>query len=195
MGLNQIFIRNDFGRLTNWIENRPVASLTSEYMPLQTPYTGDVIGEVPLSSSSDLKRAVESGKKAFHYWSHLNVKERSQVMFRMKSLMERDMEELKQLISLESGKTLSESQGDISKAIEVLEFGCSLQNKLAAPMMEVSDGIYCQVIKEPLGVVACITPRHGSYVDDTNCTYAWKHYDSQTVRAGSIKCHEACKSL
>src|SRR5690606_24148155 len=130
----------------------------TKYVELHTPYTGEVIGEVPMGTTADVEEAVKSAKAAFKIWSNTNIKERVQVMFRLKSLMERDFEELKHLVSLENGKTLAESHGDVAKAIEVLEFGCSIPNKISAPVLEVSNGIYCQVIKEPLGVVASIVP-------------------------------------
>lgn len=158
MGSNNVTIRTDFGKLKNWIGNKEVESQARQYIDLLTPYTGAVIGQVPMGTSADVESAVKAAKAAFKIWSNTNIKERVQVMFKLKALMERDFEELKQLVSLENGKTLAEAHGDVAKAIEVLEFGCSIPNKVYAPMLEVSNGIYCQVIKEPLGVVASIVP-------------------------------------
>jgi malonate-semialdehyde dehydrogenase (acetylating) / methylmalonate-semialdehyde dehydrogenase len=158
MGINNIKIKKDFGKLKNWINNTGVESKGTTYIELHTPYTGEVIGSVPMGTAADVEEAAKSAKAAFKVWSNTNIKERVQVMFKLKSLMERDFEELKQLVSLENGKTLAEAHGDVAKAIEVLEFGCSIPNKISAPLLEVSNGIYCQVIKEPLGVVASIVP-------------------------------------
>lgn len=158
MGLNNIKIKKDFGKLKNWIGNNLVESTATNYIELHTPYTGEIIGQVPMGTASDVAKAADTAKAAFKIWSNTNIKERVQVMFKLKTLMERDFEELKQLVSLENGKTLAEAHGDVAKAIEVLEFGCSIPNKIAAPMQEVSNGIYCQVIKEPVGVVACVVP-------------------------------------
>ncbi len=158
MGLNNIKIQKDFGKLKNWIGNKEVESKATQYMDLTTPYTGEVIGQVPMGTTADVAEAAKVAKAAFKVWSNTNIKERVQVMFKLKALMERDFEELKQLVSLENGKTLAEAHGDVAKAIEVLEFGCSIPNKVYAPMLEVSNGIYCQVIKEPVGVVASIVP-------------------------------------
>ncbi len=158
MGLNNVKIKKDFGKLKNWIGNTLSESSATEYMDLMTPYTGEVIGSVPMGGVPDVDTAVTAAKNAFKTWSNTNIKERVQIMFRLKTLMERDFEELKQLVSLENGKTLAEAHGDVAKAIEVLEFGCSIPNKIQAPSLEVSNGIYCQVIKEPLGVVACVVP-------------------------------------
>jgi malonate-semialdehyde dehydrogenase (acetylating)/methylmalonate-semialdehyde dehydrogenase len=158
MGLNNVTIKKDFGKLKNWIGNKGVESKGTTYMDLHTPYTGEVIGQVPMGTALDVEEATKSAKAAFKIWSNTNIKERVQVMFKLKTLMERDFEELKQLVSLENGKTLAEAHGDVAKAIEVLEFGCSIPNKISAPMLEVSNGIYCQVIKEPIGVVASIVP-------------------------------------
>lgn len=158
MGLNNVKIVKDFGTIKNWINNLEVESRANVTIPLVTPYTGEYIGSVPIGLKYDVDEAVKSAKRAFHGWSNTSIKERVQIMFKLKSLMERDLEELKQIVALENGKTLNEAHGDVSKAIEVLEFGCSIPNKIAAPMLEVSQGIYCQVIKEPMGVVASITP-------------------------------------
>jgi len=158
MGLNNIKIQKDFGKIKNWIGNKGVESKATNYVELHTPYTGEVIGHVPMGTAADVEEAAKSAKAAFKIWSNTNIKERVQVMFKLKNLMERDFEEMKQLVSLENGKTLAEAHGDVAKAIEVLEFGCSIPNKISAPMLEVSNGIYCQVIKEPIGVVASIVP-------------------------------------
>lgn len=158
MAVNAVKIKNDFGKLKNWIDNKYIEAQATSYIELHTPYTGEVIGQVPMSSTQDVILATASAKAAFKIWSNTHIKERVQVMFKLKNLMERDFEELKQLVSLENGKTLAEAHGDVAKAIEVLEFGCSIPNKIYAPAQEVSNGIYCQVIKEPLGVVACIAP-------------------------------------
>jgi malonate-semialdehyde dehydrogenase (acetylating)/methylmalonate-semialdehyde dehydrogenase len=158
MGTNAVVIKKDFGQVKNWINNQLVAAQTNQYIKLETPYTAELIGEVPLSTASDVDQAVKAAKAAFIGWSNTNIKERVQVMFRFKALMERDFEELKQLVALENGKTLAEAHGDVAKGIEVLEFGCSIPNKIASGNLEVSNGIYCQTIKEPLGVVASIVP-------------------------------------
>ncbi|MFZ4714788.1 MAG: CoA-acylating methylmalonate-semialdehyde dehydrogenase [Bacteriovoracaceae bacterium] len=158
MGTNAVLIKKNFGKLANWIGGKKVESHAKIYDPIYTPYTGEVIGEVPMGTSADVDQAVKNAKEAFKTWSNVNIKERSQVMYRLKALMERDFEELKQLVSLENGKTLAEAHGDVAKAIEVLEFGCSLPNKIQSKTLEVSNGIYCQTIKEPIGVVASIVP-------------------------------------
>lgn len=158
MGTNFVRIQRDFGQLKNWIDNCEVGSHSSTYIDLLTPYTSEVIGQVPMGTAIDLDMAVGAAKLAFKAWSNTNIKDRVQIMFQFKSLMERDFEELTQLVSLENGKTLTEARGDVAKAIEVLEFACSIPNKIYGPALEVSNGIYCQVIKEPLGVVASIVP-------------------------------------
>ena len=135
MGLNNVQITKNFGKLKNWIGNKEVESKATKYMDLITPYTGETIGEVPFGTSADVDAAVVSAKAAFKIWSNTNIKERVQVMFRLKTLMERDFEQLKQLVSLENGKTLAEAHGDVAKAIEVLEFGCSMLRCWKFPMV------------------------------------------------------------
>src|SRR5438046_2174669 len=107
MGLNHVIIKKDFGLLTNWIDNTEASSKSGETAPLFTPYTGQKIGEIPMGNAFDVDAAVSSAKKAFKAWSNKNIKDRVQVMFRLKALMERDFEELKQIVALENGKTLA----------------------------------------------------------------------------------------
>jgi len=156
--MNKVNTSKQFGKIKNWIHNEENESSGKTVIDLLTPYTGAVIGTVPMGTTQDVDLAVSSGIEGFKVWSNTPIKERVQVMFKLKSLMERDFEELKQIVSLENGKTLVEAAGDVAKAIEVLEFGCSIPNKISGLIQEVSNGIYCQVIKEPLGVVACIAP-------------------------------------
>ena len=107
MGMNNVKIKKDFGKLKNWIGNIEVESSAKNYLDLYTPYTGEVIGFVPLSTADDVAKACEVAKAAFKTWSNTNVRDRAQIMFKLKTLMERDFEELKQLVSLENGKTLA----------------------------------------------------------------------------------------
>lgn len=123
-----------------------------------SPLDGSIISTVPISGTNALNQAVQSSQSAFPKWSATPIKERSQIFYRYKTLLEKNMNELAELIHEENGKTISESIAEIEKSIEVTEFACSLEQLAAGEIMEVSRGVECRSERFPLGVVACITP-------------------------------------
>ncbi len=155
---NAINIKNDFGRIQNWIGGELQSSSANQYENIYSPYTGEVIGEYPIGTAGDVDQATVAAKKAFPAWKNTNIKNRVQVMFRFKDLIEKNLAELSNLVAMENGKTLAEAEGGIMKGVECLEYACALPNKIAGEFQEVSGGITCQMIREPLGVVSSITP-------------------------------------
>jgi malonate-semialdehyde dehydrogenase (acetylating)/methylmalonate-semialdehyde dehydrogenase len=127
-------------------------------LEVENPRHGKVLGKVAISTAADVDAAVKAARAAFPAWRATPMKERAQVMFRLKALLERDLEELCWLLSAENGKTFAEARGDIEKGIECLELSAALPNLAPGGQIDVSRGISCQVTHEPLGVVAGITP-------------------------------------
>ena len=128
------------------------------YLDVFNPSDGSVISRVPLSSRDDVDRAVQVAQAAFPAWSSLPIKERVQVFFRYRSLLERDIEELTALVTEENGKIYSEAKAEILKAMELTEFACSLPQIASGEVLEVSRGVECRIERYPLGVVASIAP-------------------------------------
>ncbi|MBF0280511.1 MAG: CoA-acylating methylmalonate-semialdehyde dehydrogenase [SAR324 cluster bacterium] len=155
---NAVKIRKDFGRIQNWISGQYQSSSANQYADIYSPYTGEVIGECPMGTTGDVDQAVAAASKAFPGWKNTNIKNRVQVMFRFKDLIEKNLAELSNLVALENGKTLAEAEAGIMKGIECLEYACALPNKIAGEFQEVSAGVTCQMKREPLGVVASISP-------------------------------------
>ncbi|NOZ08322.1 MAG: CoA-acylating methylmalonate-semialdehyde dehydrogenase [FCB group bacterium] len=122
------------------------------------PSTGQLLTRVPLSGAEELERAVAAAKQAQPAWQALTLKERVQVFFRYKNLLEQHREELSKLVSEENGKTFSEAAAEVDKSAEVTEFACSLPQLIAGETEEVSRGVECYSQRVPVGVVACITP-------------------------------------
>src|SRR5688572_11961344 len=129
-----------------------------EYLDVFNPGDGSVISRVPLSSRGDIDRAVTVAQAAFPAWSSLPIKERVQVFYRYRSLLERDTEELTALVTEENGKVYAEAKAEILKAMELTEFACSLPQIASGEVLEVSRGVECRIEKFPLGVVASIAP-------------------------------------
>ncbi len=127
-------------------------------MDVISPLDGSVISTVPLSSMEDLNAAVESAQKAFVMWSAMPIKERVQIFFRYKTLMEKNLKELGALVQEENGKTLDEAIAEVEKSIELTEFACSMPQLIPGKILEVSRGVECRIDHKPLGVVASIAP-------------------------------------
>ena len=128
------------------------------FLDVYNPAEGTVISRVPLSSREDVDRAVHAAKTAFPAWSSLPIKERVQVFYRYRQLLEENIEELTALVTEENGKVYPEARAEILKSIELTEFACSLPQITAGEVLEVSRGVECRIEKFPLGVVASITP-------------------------------------
>jgi len=144
--------------LGNYIHGTVVRAHASELLPVTNPSTGTTIANAPLSNASDVHDAVKAAKNAFAKWSAMPIKERVQVFFRYKRLMEEHADELAALIHKENGKIMSEAMAEIEKSIEVTEFACSMPQLIAGEILEVSRGVECRIDRYPVGVVACITP-------------------------------------
>jgi malonate-semialdehyde dehydrogenase (acetylating)/methylmalonate-semialdehyde dehydrogenase len=127
-------------------------------LDIVNPGTGRVISTMPLSGPADLDRAVASAQAAFPAWAATPVKERVQVFYRYKALLEKNLESLAALVRDENGKTLDEARAEVEKSIELTEFACSMPQLVAGEVLEVSRGVECRIEHRPLGVVASIAP-------------------------------------
>jgi malonate-semialdehyde dehydrogenase (acetylating)/methylmalonate-semialdehyde dehydrogenase len=122
------------------------------------PSEGAVIAQVPLSGAEQVDAAVQAAKRVWPAWAETPIKERVQVFFRYKALLERHLPALASLVSEENGKLHSEAVAEIERAIECVEFASSLPQIAAGEILEVSRGVDCRIDRLPLGVVASITP-------------------------------------
>jgi malonate-semialdehyde dehydrogenase (acetylating)/methylmalonate-semialdehyde dehydrogenase len=112
-----------------------------EYLDVFNPSDGSVISRVPLSSRDDVDRAVQVAQAAFPAWSALPIKERVQVFYKYRTLLERDIEELTALVTEENGKVYGEAKAEVLKAMELTEFACSLPQIAQGEVLEVSRGV------------------------------------------------------
>ena len=127
-------------------------------LDVYSPIDGTIISQVPISSSSILNKAVDSARDAFKSWSQKPIKERVQVFFKYRNLLEENAEDLTNLVSEENGKTYSEAKAEVLKSIELTEFACSMPQLVSGEVLEVSKGVECRIEKYPVGVIASITP-------------------------------------
>jgi malonate-semialdehyde dehydrogenase (acetylating)/methylmalonate-semialdehyde dehydrogenase len=141
----------------HWIGGEWVAG-GPRFQDVHSPADGQVISRVPLGDAALVDRATQAATAAFAKWSATPIKERVQVFFRYKALLERDIKSLAALITLEHGKLAGEAEAEILKAIELTEFACSMPQLVAGEVLEVSRGVECRVERYPIGVVAAINP-------------------------------------
>ncbi len=127
-------------------------------MDVISPIDGSIISTLPLSTYDDVDQAVRAAAKAFIGWSEKTLKERVQVFFKYRTLLEKHMDELTKLIQLENGKTYGEAQAEVEKSMELCEFAVSMPQIVVNEVQEVSKGVECRIERKPLGVVASITP-------------------------------------
>ncbi|MBC7673326.1 MAG: CoA-acylating methylmalonate-semialdehyde dehydrogenase [Polaromonas sp.] len=122
------------------------------------PSSGRILSRVPLSSARDVDAAVIAAHAALPGWSGTPIKERVQVLYRYKTLLEKHIDELAALVTEENGKITSEARAEVLKSAELTEFACSLPQLVTGEVLEVSRGVECRVEHYPVGVVASVTP-------------------------------------
>ena len=115
-----------YSAIQNYIGGKFVDASTSKTMDVISPLDGNHLSTVPMSNAKDLDDAVKAAQAAFPAWSKTPIKERVQVFFRYKTLLEKNLKELAELCSEENGKTYGESVAEIEKCIELTEFATSL---------------------------------------------------------------------
>ena len=144
--------------LENFVDGQFTGTPDCATLDVSSPLDGSLIATVPDSGAAELDAAVKSARRAFPEWSSLTARQRSQVAYRYRELLLRDLDELAQLIHMENGKTVGEARGELIRSIEVTEFACSLPQLVAGQVLEVSPGVECRVDRSPVGVVASVTP-------------------------------------
>lgn len=146
-----------YAQVRNYLEGSFVGT-DRPLLEVHNPSDGSVISRVPLSTHEDIDAAVAGAAKAFPAWSSMTIKDRAQVFYRYKALLEKNIDELSALITEENGKVANEARAEVLKSAELCEFACSLPQITPGEVLEVSRGVECRIERFPLGVVAAITP-------------------------------------
>jgi malonate-semialdehyde dehydrogenase (acetylating) / methylmalonate-semialdehyde dehydrogenase len=148
----------EFPTVRNWVGGQWVDASGSEVFEVINPRHGGVMSSCKSSTKKDVAEAVASAKVNLKEWQSRPTRERAEVFYNLRQLMHDNLEELTWLVSHENGKTYGESKAEVLKAIECVEFGCSLPNLAAGQQLDVSRGVNCRVVYESVGIVAGITP-------------------------------------
>jgi malonate-semialdehyde dehydrogenase (acetylating)/methylmalonate-semialdehyde dehydrogenase len=145
--------------LSNFINGRWVESPAKDWLDVTNPATGEVLARVPLSGSAEVTAAVEAAAAAYPEWRRTPPEDRIQPLFKLKQLLEDHIDELGRILTQENGKTLTEAKAELRRAIENVEVACGIPMMMQGYNLEdVARGIDETMIRQPLGVVAAITP-------------------------------------
>ena len=146
-------------RVPNYIGGEWRHTSASDFEEVLNPANQEVLAQSPLSSGSDVAAAVEAAASAFPEWRRTPPEDRIQPLFRLKQLLEENLDELSRTITRENGKTLTEAKAELKRTIENVEVACGIPTLMQGYNLEdVARGIDEMMIRQPLGVVAAITP-------------------------------------
>ncbi len=146
-------------QLPNFIDGRWQAVPGAEFLDVFNPATAERLAQVPMTSAPEVDEAVRAAARAFEDWRRTPVTERVQYLFRLKQLLEEHFEDIARTITLECGKTLDESRGELRRGIENVEVACGAPAMMQGYNSEdIAQGIDETMIRQPLGVVAAVTP-------------------------------------
>ncbi len=146
-------------QIAHFINGQPSAGASGRQQPVTNPATGAVTAQVALASAAEVDRAVASARAAFPAWADTPPLRRARVMFKFLELLNAQRDTLAHMITAEHGKVFTDAQGEVTRGIEIVEFACGIPQLLKGDYTEqVSTGIDNWTMRQPLGVVAGITP-------------------------------------
>ncbi len=148
-----------FYNVRNYIDGKWVEEKGVKVEKLYNPSTGEVIGEVPITSDKTSVKAIESSQKAFKTWSKTSLTNRVTYLFKLYDAMVKNKEDLAQVIALDQAKHISEARGEVARVIEILQTSCSIPTLIQGETLEnVATNITARVTKQPLGVFGGVAP-------------------------------------
>jgi malonate-semialdehyde dehydrogenase (acetylating) / methylmalonate-semialdehyde dehydrogenase len=143
----------------HWIDGAATPGQSTRQSPVWNPATGQQQAQVALGSAADLDTAVSAAAKAFEQWSQVSLSRRTKIMFKFRELVNSHAKELAEIISDEHGKVIHDALGEVQRGLEVVEFACGIPQLLKGEYTDqASTGVDVFSFREPIGVVAGITP-------------------------------------
>jgi malonate-semialdehyde dehydrogenase (acetylating)/methylmalonate-semialdehyde dehydrogenase len=150
---------SNISEILNYIDGKWQASGSTEYQDVVNPATGEMMGRVPLSPAAEIDLAAQAASVAFVKWRQTPANDRVQFLFKLKNLLEPNFEELARTITMECGKTIEESRGEVRRLIENVEVACGIPLMMQGYNSEdIAPGIDEFMIRQPVGVCAAIAP-------------------------------------
>jgi malonate-semialdehyde dehydrogenase (acetylating)/methylmalonate-semialdehyde dehydrogenase len=151
--------KNEVTRISHWIGGKIVAGESGRSGPVYNPAIGEQTGEVDFASVDEIDGAVAAAKEAFASWRSVSLSKRAELFFRIRELVHQRHDELAAILTAEHGKVFSDAKGEVARGLEVIEYACGIPTLLKGGYSEqASTGIDVYSIRQPLGVVAGITP-------------------------------------
>jgi malonate-semialdehyde dehydrogenase (acetylating)/methylmalonate-semialdehyde dehydrogenase len=148
-----------YEKLLNYIDGNWCESSASQYLEVNNPATAEVLARVPLSPADEVDQAAQAAARAFTHWRRTPAPQRIQYLFKLKSLLEENFEDLSSTITMENGKVLDDARGEMRRAIENVEVACGIPMLMLGDFSEdVARGIDEYMIRQPVGVMASIAP-------------------------------------
>jgi malonate-semialdehyde dehydrogenase (acetylating)/methylmalonate-semialdehyde dehydrogenase len=145
--------------INHWISGGRFVGKSGRTGPVFNPATGEQSGAVDLATAEEVDRAVQAAKQAFPAWRAMSLAKRAELFFTIRELVHDRREEIAKFLTAEHGKVLSDAMGEVTRGLEVIEFCCGVPHLLKGGMTEqASTGVDVYSIRQPLGVVAGITP-------------------------------------
>src|SRR5438270_601298 len=146
-------------KVPNYINGQWQDSAADEWQDVVNPATGELLASVPLSDKAEVSKAIDTASAAYPAWRRTPPEDRIQPLFKLKQLLEGHVDELGRIITQENGKTFAESKAELRRAIENVEVACGIPMMMQGYNLEdVARGLDEMMIRQPLGVVAAITP-------------------------------------
>src|ERR687897_163172 len=146
-------------RISHWIGGRAVEGISGRSGPVYNPALGEQSGAVDFASVEEVDAAVRAAREAFPAWRSLSLSRKTDIFFRIRKLVDERREDIARILTAEHGKVLSDAKGEVARGIEVIEYCCGIPELLKGGFSEqASTGIDVYSIRQPLGVVAGITP-------------------------------------
>ncbi|WP_175410277.1 CoA-acylating methylmalonate-semialdehyde dehydrogenase [Streptomyces sp. TRM64462] len=143
----------------HWIGGRAVEGTSGDWGPVTDPATGEVTTRVALASAADVDTAVAAAKAAYGTWGTSSLAQRTTVLFRFRALLDAHRDEIAALITAEHGKVHSDALGEVARGLEIVDLACGITTQLKGELStQVSHRVDVAAIRQPLGVVAGITP-------------------------------------
>ena len=146
-------------RLHHWINGKPGAGSSERYGPVHNPATGQQEKQVPFASVEEVDAAVAAAKDAYATWGTSSLARRTTILFRFRALLEANRDAIAELITAEHGKVHSDALGEVARGLEIVDLACGITVQLKGELStEVASRVDVASIRQPLGVVAGITP-------------------------------------
>jgi malonate-semialdehyde dehydrogenase (acetylating) / methylmalonate-semialdehyde dehydrogenase len=145
--------------INHWISGARYSGQSGRTGPVYNPATGEQSGAVDFATVDEVDKAVQAAKAAFPAWRSLSLAKRAELLFAIRELVHARRKEIASILTAEHGKVLSDAMGEVTRGLEVIEFCCGIPHLLKGGMSEqASTGVDVYSIRQPLGVVAGITP-------------------------------------